>query len=246
VHSFNEATTQTGREMSVHTFGAWIRLRQWFDGEGQLRSHFHRRERDEVLLFAGPLLPAGAPVLLEVGFSDCDQTCVLRGHVLHAEPGERPGSWLSFETPEVVRGLIEAAAVRRRRSQRVPTELAVIARTGSSVFICRLTDLSAGGACLSGLKGLVAPGGELGLSLFGRSPSLGHLDTASVMWQQGTEAGVRFHRRSAISRQAIARLLTEAREAWLAAPEARHPASCRCSEGGRPWEHAVPSGRLAG
>ena len=218
-----------------------LRLRQWFDEAAQLQHHFHRRDGDEVLFFAGPNLCTGAAVLLEVAFRDSDQVCGLRGRVAKPDQSGLPGSWLSFAGSEVIRGLIDAAATRRRRGQRVPTELVINARAGPTVFICKLVDVSSGGARLSGLRGVVRPGIELDLSLFGKSPALGRIDGASLMWVSGSDAGVRFHRASPEARQAVSRLVAEARQGWATAVEAAHPVQCRCALGmGNSWGPTVP------
>jgi hypothetical protein len=227
-----------------------LRLSQWFDGASQLKHHFFSRRADELLLFAGPALPLGEEVLLRVAFLDSEQTCVLRGRTRAHEAGRVPGTWLSFPTQEMVRGLIGAATVLSRRSHRFPTEVRLRATSQGGACDCLLVELSYGGARLRGLRLPLQPGDEFGLERLPDEGPAQPLDTVQLVWDRGLEVGVRFRRRAPGAREAIVGLLQESKEAWLGAPEARHPSGCRCDidplavwEPPAPDERALPQDR---
>jgi hypothetical protein len=222
-----------------------LRLSQWFDGASQLKHHFFSRRADELFLFAGPALPLDDEVLLRVAFHDSEQTCVLRGRSRAHETGRVPGTWLAFPTQEMVRGLIGAATVLSRRSHRFPTDVQLRARSQGGTSDCQLVELSYGGARLRGVKLPLQPGDEFEVERLPADGATVPLDTVQLVWDRGLEVGVRFRRRGPGAREAIVGLLQESKEAWLGAPEARHPQSCRCDiDPLAVWEPPAPDERV--
>lgn len=204
------------------------RLRYRFRNLQQARAHVHEIDgrallfvRDEKLRF----LP-DAPVCIEVTFEEGEVARLLHGHVAGAVEGE--GTWLELSDTVPLRDLTPTEAVQR--SIRLGCDEPIEARSDRQISSGRLLDVSVGGARLSGFEGFI-PGDHLDLRLLSADRLTFHdLSYAHVIWVRNGEMGVQFDRADAVGRQAIGRLLGEARDLWEKAWEGLHPADC-CAAG---------------
>lgn len=215
------------------------RLRYRFDSTDQLKRHFHQQEGRVMLFFPGGALAEGQPLVLDVSLTNSDQTCSLRGRALGNEQGRVPGVWLEFSLAGLVAGLAEASRSHRRRHRRLPCDLMLTLLLPGGPELCRMTDLSLGGARLAGFKTRVAPGAEARLTPFGQVAQT-PLDTGRVCWARPGDLGLRFQRADGQARAAVARLVESVQEEWRDALEAAHPAVCACANGGPLFEPALP------
>ena len=217
-------------------------LRYRFDTVEQVPRHFHVVPGG-VLLFYPCLLALvpGEPLLLDVSFIASDQHCPLRGKVVGKETsGQYAGAWLAFPAAGLVNSLRSAAATPKRQQRRFPADVVVnVERDQGMPVVSRLLDVGAGGARLA--RGAISalPGDRVQLSLFSRDTG-GPVVRATVAWIHGSDIGVEFQKPSPSERAAIALLVGEAREKLVDAYEATHPTFCRCLDGERAAEPALP------
>jgi hypothetical protein len=207
-------------------------LRYRFDGADQLRRHFHSIDGSVLFFYPANLkLAQGEPVLLEIGFTNSDQHCALRGNLHSREAGAFRGCWIEFSMAGLVEGLHAASLSPKRTFRRFAMDLVVQAeRTEGMPVVCRLLDAGMGGARIAGLPGRTQPGDELSLSLFG-SGAL-RLGRIRVVWTRQGESGVQFLKNGAAARAAIAHLVSSAQAQRQATAEQHHPAACACTRGG--------------
>lgn len=215
------------------------RLRYRFDSTDQLKRHFHQQEGRMMLFFPGGALAEGQPVVLDVSFTNSDQSCALRGRALGNEQGRVPGIWLDFSLAGLVAGLAEASRSHRRRHRRLPCDLMLTLLLPGGPELSRMTDLSLGGARLVGFNARVAPGTEVRLTPFGQVAQT-PLDTGRVCWARPGDLGLRFQRADGQARAAVARLVESVQVEWRDAQEAAHPSLCACENGGPAFEPALP------
>lgn len=208
-----------------------IRLRYEIDSVGLFRQHLHLVEEAGYFFFPGAAAAQGTGVTLLVAFAEGEQDLVLRGQVwTRPAPG---GMWLEF--PRARRCLAALGAAPRAHA-RVPTgQLVLVEAAGRPALLCRLGDVSAGGARLLATAADVGDSGHpLRIALPEASPGGEQLQAfGTVAWSGGGEIGVEWDRGSLASRPAVLRLLQLAGEEWEARPSVTHPATCRCRKAQR-------------
>jgi hypothetical protein len=101
---------------------------------------------------------------------------------------------------------------------------------GMPALLCRLLDVSEGGARLSAAaEDLGHAGQEVRVALPEAGPGGGQLEAfGRVAWVGRGEAGIQWYRGDLTSRAAVLRLMQLADDEWTAARAASHGANCRC------------------
>jgi len=225
---------------------AHVLLRQRFGTPEEMTRHLHALDNRSLLFFRDPALQlaGGTRVMLEVSFTTSEQQAVLRGQVLGAvEDGTLRGLWLEFPDTRLSK---RGAALRDRKQRRLACDALVQIRREDHPHLGRLTDLSLGGARLTGMHG-VHEGDEVELRIISDNiawPS--ELGRAQVVRLSPTEVGTRFLRSESASRMAITRLFAALQESWNQAPQVDHPPIC--CKGGPLLEPPLPrmKGRTTG
>lgn len=216
-----------------------LRLRYEIDTPRRLREHLHLVSGAGYFFFPGAAAPQGTPAVLELTFTGSGQSALLRGFVW-----TRPsagGIWLELSGAERFLEQVESAP---RADARAASEQLVLAQgAGQSALLCRLRDVSAGGARLTAAAGdLGADGTRVRVTLPEAGPLGGQLEAfGRLVWTGKGEAGVEWIRGDLASRAAVRRLLELAEEEWEGARSAAHPGNCRCMK-----QSAVPSVLLLG
>lgn len=197
-----------------------------------LREHVHLVDGAGYFFFPAVSAPCGTKAALQVAFASIEERALLRGTVW-SQPGPG-GVWL--ELPQAKQCLQRLAAGGTRESPRLATEqLVLLEPRGGQGLLCRLADVSEGGARVAasaddlGWEGL-----ELRIALPEPGPSGGPLEAyGRVAWAGAGGVGVVWDRRDLASRAAVLRLLQIAEDEWDTAQHAAHPASCRCTKSQR-------------
>lgn len=213
-------------------------LRYRFDGFWQARRHVHVVEGRQLLFF--PHLHAGLrdgqAVVLELSFSDSEQSAHAAGVVHSVETSGVRGAWLELFSQRLLAGLGDSMHRPRRKHRRVVTSSVLrLERPGGVGSIARLADVSSGGARLSGVSGVWRAGAEVLLSEL-----RGAVLRGTVAWARNGEVAVAFARGDEQTRRGVQRLLDAAAPLWTLAVEARHPAGCGCAVGGTLVEPLLP------
>ena len=105
---------------------------------------------------------------------------------------------------------------------------------GAKKLLCRLRDVSEGGARLAALPADAAAPGRHARVLLSDSAAPGALLEAAgrIAWAAEGEVGVQWDRGDRGSDTAVARMLRVGGAEWRGAHGAAHPRSCRCMKGG--------------
>jgi PilZ domain len=217
-----------------------LKLRYEIDNPDRLREHIHLVDGKGYFFFAAASAEKDTKAVLEVVFSSLDQAVSLRGSVW-AKPATG-GVWL--ELPNAWTCLSLVTRELPRESLRTATEQLTLAEAhGLPALLCRLLDVSEGGARLSAAAcDLGTKGHELRIALPEAGPGGGQLEAfGRVAWVSEGEVGVQWNRGDLTSRAAVLRLLQLADEEWEGARAAAHGASCRCMKKG-----AIPPVLLLG
>ncbi|MCA1829121.1 MAG: PilZ domain-containing protein [Myxococcales bacterium] len=209
-----------------------LRLRYEIDSPRRVREHLHFVDGAGYFFFPGVTAAKGTLAVLEIDFTQTDQSAHLRGTVWTNPSGG--GIWLELLEAE---RCLEKLETTPRGARRIATDQLVLAEAaGFAAVLCRLRDVSAGGARLrleandAGPNGsrirLVLPeAGPTGLQL----EACGHL-----VWTRGGEAGIEWRRGDLSSRAAVLRLVQLADEEWEGARTLAHPPTCRCMKDQKP------------
>ena len=217
-------------------------LRYRFDTVAQVSRHFHLANGRVVLFYPTLLaLTSGEPVLLDAGFADSEQHCVLRGTVLGNDGSARyVGSWLEFTAHGLVASLRSTLATPKRRMRRFPADLIVnLQRAEGMPVVGKLVDVGFGGARIAGVGLKTSAGDKVRLSLFSRDSGAPAI-AARVAWARGAEIGLEFIKPSPAERATIGALTDQARHALASAYEATHPVFCSCLSGNAVAEPPLP------
>jgi len=213
-----------------------LRLRYQIDSPRRLREHVHLVDGAGYFFFPGAIAPKGTLASLEIDFSTTAQVALLRGWVWARASGG--GLWLELAAAQ--RCLEKLERVPERSELRLSSDQLVLAEPeGLPALLCRLRDVSAGGARLAAMPSDAgAPGQRIRVKL----PEAGIsgeqlLAHGSVRWTSQGEIGVAWDRENLPSCVAVRRLLQNARHEWEEAKMAVHPATCRCL--GRPQPSVV-------
>ena len=124
-----------------------IRLRYRIENARRMREHLHLVDGVGYFFFPDrrAAAPSGMLALLEIDFSDSDESTVMRG-LVWSRPSTG-GLWL--ELPGAARALDRLAQVEHgaplRLNRRLGSEqLVLVQAEGEPALLCRLRDLSAG------------------------------------------------------------------------------------------------------
>lgn len=207
-----------------------LRLRYQIDSPRSMREHLHFVDGAGYFFFPGVAAVKGTLATLEVDFESTGQVTVLRGWVWARSTGA--GIWLELFNAH--RALTQIEGSPRRCETRLGTEqLVLVEAEGLSALLCRLRDVSAGGARLAALPADAgAPGQQVRIALPEAGDGGAQLEAyGRVAWVGEGEVGVEWSRSDLASRAAVRKLLEHAREEWDEARSALHPATCRCTGG---------------
>ena len=208
-----------------------LRLRYEIDTARRLREHVHLVDGAGYFFFPGASAARGTAAVLEVVFTRDDEATQLRGQVWALPSGG--GVWLELPAAGQCLEKLESAP---RFERRLSTEqLVLVEAAGLPAMLCRLRDVSAGGARLRADAADVGDG-RVRVALPEAGPTGGQLEACGrVVWARGGEVGLEWNRGDLAARAAVRRLLQVAEEEWEGARTAAHPATCRCmNDGQRP------------
>jgi hypothetical protein len=213
-------------------------LRQRFGTPEEMTKHLHPVDNRILLFFRDPnlKLAGNSKVLLEISFITSEQQVVLRGQVLGAvDQGALRGLWLEFPDTRLSK---RTAALRDRKQRRVACDALVQINSANHPHLGRLTDLSMGGARLSGASG-VQEGDEVEIRIISDNAAWpSELGRAQIIRLNAQEVGAKFLRLESNSRMAINRLFGALQESWSTAPLVEHPGIC--CKGGPLVEPPIP------
>jgi len=171
-----------------------------------LREHVHLVDGAGYFFFPALSAPCGTKAVLQVGFGSSDERVLLRGTVWSkAAPG---GVWL--ELPRAAECLQKLSTVTARELPRAASEqLVLVEPAGRAGLLCRLADVSEGGARLAACgSDLGCEGQELRIALPEAGPKGGQLAAyGRVAWARERDVGATWDRRDLASRAAVLRLL---------------------------------------
>jgi hypothetical protein len=204
-----------------------LRLRYRIDSPRRLREHVHLVDGAGYFFFPGAVAPKGTLASLEIDFSATAQGAVLRGWVW-ARSSSR-GLWLELAGAQRCLEKLDQAPTGRSEIRLASDQLILAEPQGLPALLCRLRDVSHGGARLSTMP---SDAGALGqgmrVALPEAAPEGGQLEAyGRVVWAGEGDAGVQWNGDSA-TRAAVRRLVHNAQEEWNGAKTAVHPATCRC------------------
>ena len=204
-----------------------LRLRYQIDSPRQLREHVHLVDGAGYFFFPGAVAPKGALVSLEIDFSATIQVATLRGWVWARSSGG--GLWLELAGAQRCLERLEDAA--SRSELRFASDQLVLAEAeGLAALLCRLRDVSDGGARLAAMPSDAgAPGQTMRVALPEADPGGAQFEALGrVVWVDQGELGMAWNREDSGTRAAVRRMMQNARNEWEDAKTAMHPANCRC------------------
>ena len=205
-----------------------LRLRYEIDTPARIREHLHLVDGAGYFFFPGASASQGTPVVLEIGFSATDQSALLRGHVW-ARPSPA-GTWLELSRAAQCLDKLESSP---RADLRIASDQLVLAKaSGAGALLCRLREVSMGGARLAASAAdLAAAGAHIKIALPEAGPAGGQMEAfGRLVWTSEGEAGVEWIRGDLASRAAVRRLLEIAGQDWETARAEAHSSSCRCMQ----------------
>ncbi len=232
-----------GKQHVAMEADAKVMPRMRFEELAQLRNHLHLFDGRTLLFCRDPrrILQAGSPVTVELLVTRGRLAATLSGTVLTrvGEGTRSSGAWLLFSDTKLARRLeADGSGLSARQQPRFACDfLAEVNYLGAPV-LCRIEDVSAGGARLGDAAGL-CPGMEIEVRVRGAGPDVpDSVGRAIVVRASGADAGVRFLRSDQATRQACTRLFDAVQKQRAAAPELMHlPVCC---QGGRFLEPPLP------
>ena len=205
-----------------------LRLRYQIDSPRQLREHVHLVDGAGYFFFPGAVAPKGALASLEIDFSTTVQVATLRGWVWARSSGG--GLWLELAGAQRCLERLEDAA--SRSELRFASDQLVLAEAeGLAALLCRLRDVSDGGARLAAMPSDAgAPGQTMRVALPEADPGGAQFEALGrVVWVDQGELGMAWNREDSGTRAAVRRMMQNARNEWEDAKTAMHPANCRCT-----------------
>src|SRR5581483_11486301 len=143
--------------------GMALRLRYQIDSPRRLREHVHLVDGAGYFFFPEAIAPKGTLASLEIDFSSTAQVALLRGWVWARATGG--GLWLELAAAQ--RCLEKLERVPERSELRLSSDQLVLAEPeGLPALLCRLRDVSAGGARLAAMPSDAgAPGQRIRVKL---------------------------------------------------------------------------------
>lgn len=204
-----------------------LRLRYQIDTPRTMREHLHFVDGAGYFFFPGVPAPKGTLATLEVDFELTGQVTLLRGWVWARSTGA--GIWLELFGAE--RALTRIEQEPERAEVRLGSEQMVLVEAENlPALLCRLRDVSEGGACIAALPADAGtPGRRVRIALPEAGAHGQQLEAyGRVVWAGEGEVGIAWTRSDLASRPAVRKLLDHAREDWDAARSAAHSPTCRC------------------
>ena len=204
-----------------------LRLRYEIDSPRRLREHVHLVDGAGYFFFPGAVAPKGTLASLEIDFSATIQVATLRGWVWARSSGG--GLWLELAGAQ--RCLEKLEDTPARSELRFASDQLVLAESeGLAALLCRLRDVSDGGARLAAMPSDAgAPGQTMRVALPEADPCGAQFEAfGRVVWAGQGELGVGWIREDGGTRAAVRRMMQHARNEWEDAKTAMHPANCRC------------------
>ena len=204
-----------------------LRLRYQIDSPRRLREHVHLVDGAGYFFFPGAVAPKGTLASLEIDFSSTVQVALMRGWVWARASGG--GLWLELAAAQRCLDKLERAP-ERSEPRLASDQLVLVEPDGLPPLLCRLRDVSSGGARLAAMPSDAGtPGQPIRVKLPEAGTSGDQLFAqGSVRWMGQGEIGVEWDGENLASRVAVRRLLQNARHEWEAAKTALHPAACHC------------------
>jgi PilZ domain-containing protein len=203
-----------------------LRLRYEIDTPARLREHLHLVDGAGYFFFPGVGAAQKTRVVLEISFTATDQSALLRGHVW-ARPAVG-GVWLELRHAAQCLDRLEASP---RNELRIASDQLVLAQcAGSPAMLCRLCDVSPGGARLAAdTADLGAVGTRVRVALPEAGPTGAQLEAfGRLVWAGEGQVGVEWIRGDLASRAAVRRMLEMGEQDWECARSAAHSQGCRC------------------
>ena len=184
-----------------------------------------------LLFFRDPAasLAIGADALLEIAFDNSEDTWVVHAKVLVRAEGQ--GLWLAAPTARFDREVREGGLVVRKGRRLGAERVVSLRRQSGSHHLVMLSDLSLGGARISGVPPSLSRDDLVEIAL--ATPQQGEPPNpiaARVVWCDESDAGIEIDRRKAGSRAAVTKLFQLLEERWRSALEVRHLDLC-CKNG---------------
>jgi hypothetical protein len=210
-----------------------LRLRYRIDSPRRLREHVHLVDGAGYFFFPGAVAPKGTLASLQLDFFSSAQAAVLRGWVwARSATG---GLWLELGGAQRCLEKLDQGSSRRSEMRLASDQLILAEPQGLAALLCRLRDVSPGGARLAAMPSDAgAPGQRMRVALPEAGPEGTQLEAyGRVVWTGEGEAGVQWNGDPA-TRAAVRRLVHNAQIEWDDAKTAVHPANCRCISVRRP------------
>ena len=208
-----------------------LRLRYQIDSPRRLREHVHLVDGAGYFFFPGAVAPKGTLASLEIDFTGSAQVALMRGWVWARSSGG--GLWLELAGARRCLDKLEEKAARAE--MRLASDQLVLAEPeGLPALLCRLRDISPGGARLAAMP---SDAGTPGQRMRVKLPEAGSsgeqlLACGRVAWTGQGEVGLQWEPADGATRTAVRRLVQNACHEWEDARTALHPPTCRCL--GRP------------
>lgn len=211
-----------------------IRLRYEIENPQRLREHVHLVGTKGYFFFPGTTASEGSQVRFEVQFTELAQTLLIPATVWVNPPAGGNGIWL--ELPNALDFFLSLATDVTRDERRIGTEQLVLVEAGGPALLCRLAEVSDGGARLQAT--LADVGGvdhPVRVALPEAGPDGAQLQAfGRVAWAGEGEVGVIWNRGDLASRAAVRRMIELAEQEWESARFASHGPSCRCQKRNTP------------
>ena len=210
-----------------------LRLRYQIDSPRRLREHVHLVDGAGYFFFPGAVAPKGTLAALEIDFASTSQTAVLRGWVWARSTGG--GLWLELAGAQ--RCLEKLNGTPSRSEPRLASDQLVLAEPqGLPALLCRLRDVSEGGARLAAMPADAgSEGHQIRVALPEAGPGGIQLEAhGRVVWAGHGESGVAWNGGDLATHAAVRRLVRCAQHEWEDARTAIHPPTCRCIGPHRP------------
>jgi hypothetical protein len=205
-----------------------LRLRYEIDSPRRLREHIHLVDGAGYFFFPGAVAPKGTLASLEIDFSSSPQVALLRGWVWARPCGG--GLWLELAGAQRCLDKLENSP--HRSEIRLGSDQLVLAEPENlPALLCRLRDVSPGGARLAALP---ADAGTHGQRIRVALPEAGEAGQqleahGRIVWADEGEVGVEWSATDLPSRVAVRRLVQTAQHEWEDARVGVHPRACRCT-----------------
>lgn len=205
-----------------------IRLRYRIDNPRMLRNHIHLVDGAGYFFYPDRRVATSAAIVahLELEFAESDDSTFVRGLIWARSEA---GLWIEIPDAEGMIERIERQPTREHR--RIGTEQLVVLETpANGKILCRIRDLSLGGARIAAAFGSIGEAGDL-VTITLPDDGDERSARARLVWSENGCVGLEWIRADLVTRSTVVRLVEEADGEWEAARTATHPPRCRCAGG---------------